>query len=102
MRRPTTVTKDFEVEVELGDSIYTCNVKATSECTYAPGRISGPPEDCYPDESEQETTFEILDCALDGDEIQLDEALIYELTPRLPVAWMETKLWGQYMRGEQP
>ena len=100
MTRSTTIIRTFEVEIELNDRIYACNVKATSECTYAPGRISGPPEDCYPDESEQETTFEILDCTLDGNAIQLDAALIYELTPLLPVEWMESALWDHYMRGD--
>lgn len=98
MTRPTTVTDTFECEVPYEDQVYLCNVKAVSTCTYAPGHLGGPPEDCYPDESEQETTFEILDCTLEGNEIQLNEALIYELTPLLPVEWMESALWDHYMR----
>lgn len=96
-----TVTHTFEVELEDDDgNIYTCNVDAHSKCYYHPGRLSGPPEDCYPAESDQETTFEILDCQLDGEPVQLDPALLYVLEPLLPVAWMETKLWEQFMRGD--
>jgi len=100
MTRPTTVVRDFQVEIDLDDSVYVCNVKGTSECTYAPGRTSGPPEDCCPDESEQETTFEILDCERDGERLFPGPELRAQLTPLLPVEWMEARLWDQYMREE--
>jgi len=100
MIRSTTVTDTFEVEIELNDRIYACNVKATSECTYAPGRTSGLPEDCYPDESEQETTFEILDCTRNGESLVLDFELLAKLTTLLPTDWMESRLWEQYMTGD--
>ena len=96
-----TVTNTFECEMLAPDgTIYNCNVDAHAKCYYSPGRFSGPPEDCYPDESDMETSFEILDCVIDGMPVQLDPALLYELEPLLPVEWMESQLWDQFMSGD--
>lgn len=97
-----TVTYTFEVELEDdAGNIYTCNVEAHSKCYYHPGRLSGPPEDCYPAESDQETTFEIIDCQNDeGVSLQLTPDLLVLLEPLLPVDWMEEKLWEQFMSGD--
>lgn len=96
-----TVTHTFEVELEDDDgNIYTCNVDAHSKCYYHPGRLSGPPEDCYPAESDQETTFEIIDCYRDGERLFPGPVLLTKLESLLPVAWMEEKLWEQFMSGD--
>lgn len=94
-----TIVRNFELEVEAADgTTYLCNVEAHSRCYYLPGRLSGPPEDCYPAESEQETTFEILDCVLDGNELKLTPELLATLQPLLPVEWMEGQCWEAFMR----
>lgn len=96
-----TIVRNFELELEAADgTTYLCNVEAHSKCYYHPGRTSGPPEDCYPDESEQETTFEILDCALDGNELKLTPELLASLQSLLPIEWMEGQCWEAFMRGD--
>jgi len=94
------VSATFECEVPFREQVYLCNVRAISDCTYAPAKLSGPPEDCWPDESEQETTFEILDCT-DGEQaITMTTSLQESLHNALPVAWMEAQLWSQFMAGD--
>lgn len=96
-----TIVRNFELEVEAADgTTYLCNVEAHSKCYYHPGRTSGPPEDCYPEESDQETTFEILDCALDGNELKLTPELLASLQSLLPIEWMEGQCWEAFMRGD--
>lgn len=96
-----TIVRNFELELEAADgTTYLCNIEAHSRCYYLPGRLSGPPEDCYPAESEQETTFEILDCAPDGNELKLTPELLASLLSLLPVEWMEGQCWEAFMRGD--
>jgi len=47
-----SVTVEFEQEVELDGNTYVVCVEAEVELSHTPGHFSGPPEDCYPDDSE--------------------------------------------------
>lgn len=95
-----TVTKNFELELTAEDgTTYLCEIDAHSKCYYHPGKLSGPPEDCYPAESDQETTFEIKSCELDGNELKLTPELLSLLEPLLPTDWMEDQLWTRFMEG---
>lgn len=95
-----TVEKSFELEVTTPDGqTYICNVEATSKCYYRPGRTFGPPEDCYPDETEQETSVRIIDCTpLDSAEaIPLTTELLRGLSAGLPMDWIEAQLWEKFL-----
>ena len=98
-----TVTKTFECELEAPSrAVYYCNVEAHSKCYYHPGRTSGPPEDCYPAESDQDTTVEILDCIDEaGVSLQLTPGLLALLEPLLPFDWMEDQLWRLFLEGPE-
>jgi len=53
--------------VTLDDEEYDVWYEISGTCTYQPGKTWGPPEDCYPDESESEVdTVKILQ--VDGEE----------------------------------
>ena len=52
-----TAKFDFEdLETEVDDTTWLVSGSVVAEIYHAPGRTSGPPEDCYPDESECELT----------------------------------------------
>ncbi len=100
MKRPTTVARDFELELSVGGQTYLCDVRGTAKCLYIPGRTSGPPESCYEDESEIEAEFTILSCDDGEQQLPLTPELVEKLQAALPISWMESALWDQYMRGD--
>lgn len=67
---------------------------AEVECFYRPGRFSGPPENCYPDESECEILSVLTDPP--GFENQIPEELIED------AAWLAfDDRQAAMMRGEE-
>jgi hypothetical protein len=50
--RMTACSVESEQTVTVDGEEYTVSYTARGSAIYAPGRFTGPPEDCYPDESE--------------------------------------------------
>jgi len=97
-----TVSKTFQLEVDVDMITYTVSVEAHAKCYYHPGRLSGPPEDCYPPESDQDTTVEVLDAFdSEGKEVPLTPEFLWNLEVALPFDWIETQLWKQFMEGPE-
>lgn len=44
------ITKDHDVTID--GQLLTVNYTVKAEMTYIPGKLSGPPEDCYPPDAE--------------------------------------------------
>lgn len=51
MRYQSTVVLEKEVEDELVELVF------EGMCYHTPGRFSGPPEDCYPEDDDAELNF---------------------------------------------
>ena len=96
-----TVKDTFQLEVDIESGYFDVEVEAHSKCYYHPGRTSGPPEQCYPAESDQETTVEITsitDAA--GEPVPKTPELLAALEAALPLEWIEETLWAQFLRGD--
>lgn len=70
-------TIDFTVE----RNGFEVELRITGSASYTPGRLSGPPEDCYPSESDAEVVKIVRadsDAAWDGELTENEEELVIE------------------------
>ena len=65
-----------------------------ADITYQPARISGPPEDCYPDESECYITEIKVRYPVDGCS---DEQILAALEKQVGEEKIKEDLWSDYM-----
>lgn len=90
-----TITIQGEQDVTVSEENFTVRYEITAQMGYDPGRYSGPPENCYPEESEcdiTEATFHVFD--EDGNEV--DEPLASAAIARVNEDDIEQKLWDKF------
>ena len=95
------VTYEGEQEVDLVDDTYVVCFTVVADCSYQPERVSGPPEDCYPSESE----CDIVRCSIDlivnsaGEPVNLD-SVTEACSEALDMEAIEDKVWEQFHERE--
>lgn len=92
-----TTTHDMFQEVEHEGRTYGINFCAEGSLFSSPGKYYGPPEHCYPEESECEiTSIEIISCT-DEDELPVtDPTLLDKLKTLLSEDLIDEALWQAY------
>ena len=97
----TTITGSLTVTLkdEGREDIYDVSYEASAHCVYRPARISGPPEDCHPDESELndlEVTITLVDDE-QGNAVDKTAPLWAALDNALIRALIEEQVWEAFM-----
>lgn len=97
-----TVEFEGEQDVEFLEHTYTVCFTAVAECEYQPGRTSGPPEYCYPEESELDINSVVITKVLDEDENEAvcTEEMKAELNERLNTEALEEAIWKAFLESE--
>ena len=101
--RKSNVAVTGSQTVALDDHDYEVGYCATASCIYAPAQLYGPPENCYPDESEL-NDMEILITDVHGDDgRQITEtALMWaRLAIELNDDLIKEQLWETFMTDER-
>ena len=100
MSTVTIEVEEYEVDLEKGTFLVEFSI--TADMTYQPAKVSGPPEDCYPDESEIDVTeVKILSVKdAEGKEISLTPKLIKQLGEAIDPSDFYYDLWEEW-EGEQ-
>jgi hypothetical protein len=96
-----TVTLELEQEVELEDDSYLVLFDVTADCAYQPAQLSGPPESCYPEESELDITDLRITLITNsnGEEVNR-KALVEQCREALDREMIEDALWDEFMSRE--
>lgn len=95
----STVTIEVEeYEVDLGEDTFIVDFSITADITYRPARVSGPPEDYYPEESEVDITeMKILGLwDMEGEEVTLTPELIKQLGEAIDPSDFYDELWEEW------
>jgi len=86
--------------IRLGGEEFEITYLAIGKCYYDPGKLSGPPEDCYPPESEGElTSLKLLDVRDSRSRPVVNEMVRALLTSQLKDLPIEEYLLEDWMQG---
>lgn len=102
----TLEVEEYEVEVEVENEwhIIYVDFSISAVLTYQPARISGPPEDCYPDESE----IDVVECKLlraydeEGKNIPLMQDLREKIDAQIDASDFYDELWEEWESEQDP
>ena len=95
-------SKNFYIEHKLGEEYveYEYEVDEDGYEPYVPAKISGPPENCYPDEGEDERTLESLTVTDGKNAVTLEgevaEALFDHFYPEVEAVEVDSSDDGDY------
>jgi len=101
----TTEITEYEIEVDDGQGEWrslTVSFTATATLSYQPARLSGPPEDCYPEESEIDLESLVLDSCFEYDaegdavEITPDADLRKRIMDAIDMDLVYDRLWAEW------
>lgn len=103
------VSHDFEeIELEIETMPgewkgYLCNFTITAELVSIPARISGPPENCHPDESEVNIlSIELTECSdEDNEPVTPSPELRQALCDALDMDEIYEVLWGEWQSEDE-
>ena len=93
-----------ETELTVEDKNYVVLFGVTADMIYEPAKLSGPPEDCYPDNSE----CNIEDVKVlgvwdeEGDSIQPSKALLAELLAEYDPEDLSDEFWKLFFAEAEP
>ena len=92
------VIYEGEQAVDLEHDSYTVCYTVVADCYYQPAKLGGPPENCYPEESEyDEISFKIdLIISSSGEHVNLKE-LEVKCLANLDAEQIEEKVWQSFM-----
>ena len=83
---------EFETEIEFEGETYVVLVDVEADMEYTPGRVSGPPEDCYPPECECDiTSLKIVEARTDG-----EMPVVAGMVEALNLEEIEDALWEKF------
>ena len=96
-----TIVADCEQDIKIGDREYLICYTITARCYYQRAKISGPPEDCYPEESDMEIEIEVIS-ATDayGYVVPLSPLFLVQVTANLNTEKDEEAIWEEFFRGD--
>ena len=91
-------TTEIELQHTLAAGVFSVDYSATADMRYQPERISGPPEDCYPTDSECDITAVSVFCIRDvlGKERSLPDELAVLISSKLPRDRIEELCWEEF------
>jgi hypothetical protein len=100
----------FETErtatILLNDCTFLVRYKLAGKCSYTPGNYGGPPEDCYPEESDSDITETEILHVIDEEtgKVGADAALKTALSAELRKLPLEDYLFESWMQrgGDSP
>lgn len=92
---------EVTLEGAEGDERYLVEYSVSAMCSHRPGRLSGPPEDCYPDESECEIEWIAVQAVTDSRDnpVSLDAEFETAIIAALSQEEIEEKCWEAFMEG---
>lgn len=80
----TTFSTSRTATVVLGGEDYTVSYEIEGTCWYDPGKVLGPPEDCYPSDFGSDVTrVNVIEVYLDDRELVLSEDLTKRIVAEL-------------------
>ena len=97
--RASTVSASGSQDVAIPETClsYAVDWEATAKMYYDPGRVSGPPEDCYPPEGECEITELTFEVHEDGSGLEVMDQKVRALVSEfLNQEKIEEALWENY------
>jgi len=96
-----TVTYEGEQTVDLEEDTFVVCFTAVADCAYQPARVSGPPEDCYPEDGELDMTSLTIGLILNsnGEKVNLD-SITDACREGLDQDAIEDQIWQQFHERE--
>ena len=92
--------EEMEVEIEWNGAwmIAIVDFTVVAELSYQPAQLSGPPENCYPDESECDLESLVFTSVTDeeGNPMKITGELDKELNKKLDINFVEECLWADW------
>lgn len=92
------VEANVTCEIEFGGIEYYVEATARGACYYQAAKLGGPPEDCYPEETECDlysTKITFARRLFDGVEIT-EAPLIHKIELALDQEWLAEELWQAF------
>ena len=103
----TITLEEIYAEVDLGEGDYeelSLQLEISADMTYEPAKLDGPPEDCYPENSECDITelkiLSAFDC--EGNEIKLTKDNLKAIGDAISPRDFEEDLWDEFERQQEP
>ena len=103
----TTEVEEIELEVDFGEGEYeqiSVDIRISADMSWQSAKLSGPPEDCYPEESECDITetkiLDAFDC--NEKEIKLTPERIAAISDALESCDFEEELWDAFEAAQEP
>ena len=102
--KPIQITASGSQTVQITeDTSYQVEYTVIGRVSYSPGKYYGPPENCYPDESECELTEIKITCVTGpAGEIALDKCNIPGIIKILDEDILEENLWEEFQKIPEP
>lgn len=97
-----TVEFEGEQDVTFAERVYTVCFTVGAKCEYIPAQVGGPPEHCYPEESELDIQSVVITKVLNEDEqeVACTEEQKAELNERLNTPALKEAIWEAFLLSE--